>query len=124
MVKWLVILGITIGLFGLSYYYKTEKEKLEVKLEALQNENENLKRDLLSCQESMSSCERVKVDLFEAIQKHKSLVKSYQERIDKVAKERIIVNSDACEDISNALIEFRNRQLQYDNKPEERTGKN
>jgi len=124
MVKWLMILGITIGLFGLSYYYKTEKEKLEVKLEALQNENENLKRDLLSCQESMSSCERAKVDLFKAIQKHKSFVKSYQESIDKIAKERIIVNSDACGDIRNALIEFRNRQLQYDDKPEERIGKN
>lgn len=116
--KGLVICFLGFAVIVMQAGYITHQARkiasLERDLQNLRQENKILANQVQACNQSLASCEKLKVDMLE---KYKSMLASlrvYQNKLDRIARNPIVIRDESCEAIMDSLIEFRNSELWRD----------
>lgn len=118
-----MIKGLMIGFLGLAIIvmqagYITHQARkiasLERDLQNLRQENKSLTEQVQACNKSLASCEKLRVDMLERYKNMQASLRAYQNRLDRLARNPIVIRDESCEAIMDSLIEFRNRELWRD----------
>lgn len=115
--------GLMIGFLGFAIIvmqagYITHQARkiasLERDLQNLKQENKILTEQVQACNQSLASCEKLRIDMLERYKNMQASLRAYQNRLDRLARNPIVIRDESCEAIMDSLIEFRNRELWRD----------
>lgn len=116
--KGLVIcfLGFAVIVMQAGYmtYQARKIASLEKDLQNLRQENKTLTNQVQTCNQSLASCERLRIDMLERYRNMQVSLRAYQNKLDRITRNPIVIKDESCEAIMDSLIEFRNRELWRD----------